>query len=183
MTGFTVNAMGFAAALAARLDLGFASDVIAVEGRRRPRRRAGDVRREGARELEFPGKTTTVLMLRPTIWQPAEGAGSASVSDLPASVSPSRSHHREFVEATAGDVDITKAEFLLSVGRGVGEKDNIAQFEELAETMGATLGVSRPLVDAGWMPACGRLVSPERRSSRRSTSPSASRARSSASPV
>lgn len=167
VTGFTVNAMGFAAALAARLDLGFASDVIAV-------RDDGGIVAEremyGAKvrtELEFPGKTTTVLMLRPTTWQPAEGAGSASVSDLPASVSASRSHHREFVEATAGDVDITKAEFLLSVGRGVGEKDNIAQFEGLAETMGATLGVSRPLVDAGWMPASrqvgqsGKTVKPK----------------------
>ncbi len=153
LTGFTVSAMAFAPALAARLGLGFASDVIAI------RNESGLVaEREmyGAKvraELEFPGKETTVLMLRGTTWQPAEGAGSASVSELAASIPPSRSHHREFVEAAAGDVDITKAEFLLSVGRGVGEKDNIEQFEELAGKMGATLGVSRPLVDAGWMPA------------------------------
>ena len=51
----------------------------------------------------------------------------------------SRSRHREFVEAASGDVDITTADFLLSIGRGVGEKDNIGQFEELAERMGATL--------------------------------------------
>ena len=41
---------------------------------------------------------------------------------------------------------------MLSIGRGVGEKDAISQFEELADKMGAVLSVSRPIVDAGWMP-------------------------------
>ena len=54
--------------------------------------------------------------------------------------------------AASGDVDIAAADFLLSVGRGVGEKENLGQFEGLAEKMGATLSVSRPLVDQGWMP-------------------------------
>ena len=50
-------------------------------------------------------------------------------------------------------MDITTADFLLSIGRGIGERENIELFEGLAQKMGATLGVSRPLVDAGWMPA------------------------------
>ena len=64
-----------------------------------------------------------------------------------------RSEHVEFREVPAGDVDITKADFLLSIGRGVEGKDNIERFEELAARLGATLSVSRPIVDAGWMPA------------------------------
>ena len=167
LTGFTVSGMGFAAALAARLDLGFASDVIAM---RDDNGLVAEREMYGAKvraELEFPGKETVVLMLRPTTWEPAEGAGSAQVSTLSAAVPASRSRHREFVEAASGDVDITKADFLLSIGRGVGEKDNIGQFEELAERMGATLGVSRPLVDAGWMPSSrqvgqsGKTVKPK----------------------
>src|SRR5439155_26347730 len=51
-----------------------------------------------------------------------------------------------------GDVGITTADFLLSVGRGIGDKEAIPQFEQLAEKLGAVLSVSRPLVDAGWMP-------------------------------
>jgi electron transfer flavoprotein alpha subunit len=62
-----------------------------------------------------------------------------------------RSEHVEFREVETGDVDITKADFLLSVGRGIEDKDNLEQFEELAERMGAILSVSRPLVDAGWV--------------------------------
>ena len=56
-------------------------------------------------------------------------------------------------QPTSSDVDITQADFLLSIGRGIGDKENVEMFEELAEKMGATLSVSRPLVDAGWMPS------------------------------
>ena len=48
-------------------------------------------------------------------------------------------------------MDITTAEFLLSIGRGVGERENIPRFEDLAEKMGAVLSVSRPIVDSGWV--------------------------------
>jgi electron transfer flavoprotein alpha subunit len=68
-------------------------------------------------------------------------------------INGSRARHKEFTEQPKGDVDISTADFLLSIGRGVGEKENIATFERLAEKMGATLAVSRPLVDAGWMPS------------------------------
>jgi electron transfer flavoprotein alpha subunit len=94
-------------------------------------------------------------MIRPTAWPPAEGAGGAVEAELEASasISGSRARHVDFQEvAASGDVDITAADFLLSVGRGVGEKENLGQFEGLAEKMGATLSVSRPLVDQGWMP-------------------------------
>jgi len=67
------------------------------------------------------------------------------------------SEHLEFRDAAAGDVDITKAEFLLSIGRGVEDKDNIPRFEKLAERLGATLSVSRPLVDAGWAPSARQV--------------------------
>jgi electron transfer flavoprotein alpha subunit len=51
----------------------------------------------------------------------------------------------------AGDVDITKEAVLVSVGRGIQEKDNISIAEELAEAMGAVVSCSRPVVDAKWL--------------------------------
>jgi electron transfer flavoprotein alpha subunit len=153
LVGFTVNSMGFAPALAAKLGLGFASDVFAL------RREGGDLVAErsfyGSKvnaEIEFPGHERVLLMIRPTSWPPAEGRGSAVEAQLDVTVSGSRARHVDFTEAATGDVDITTADFLLSVGRGVGEKENLEQFEHLAEQMGATLSVSRPLVDQGWMP-------------------------------
>jgi electron transfer flavoprotein alpha subunit len=153
LVGFTVNSMAYAPALAAKLGLGFASDVFALG-----REDGGLVATRafyGAKvhaEVEFPGKDSILLMLRPTVWPPAAGSGSAEISDATASVERSRARHKDFVEVQASDVDITTADFLLSVGRGIGEKENLAQFEELAGRMGATLSVSRPIVDAGWVP-------------------------------
>lgn len=57
----------------------------------------------------------------------------------------------ELIQAEAGDIDITREEVLVSVGRGIGEKENIALVEELAEAMGAGLSCSRPIVDAKWL--------------------------------
>jgi electron transfer flavoprotein alpha subunit len=152
LLGFTVNSMGFAPALAAKLGAGFASDVFALgrDGDALVAQRSFYGAKVNA-ELEFPGKSQTILLLRPTTWAPAEGSGSAARSELAPPSVESRARHKDFEEVAAGDVDITTAEFLLSIGRGVGERDAIGQFEDLADRMGATLSVSRPLVDAGWM--------------------------------
>jgi electron transfer flavoprotein alpha subunit len=153
LLGFTVGSMGYGPALAAKLGTGFASDVFAV------RDEGGELVVErsfyGAKvngEVEFPGHDRVVLLVRPTAWQTAEGAGSATITEVSVAPASSRARHRDWVEVLAGDVDITTADFLLSVGRGIGDKENLEQFEELAASMGATLSSSRPLVDAGWMP-------------------------------
>jgi electron transfer flavoprotein alpha subunit len=152
LLGFTVNSMGFAPAIAAKLGLGFASDVFAV------REEGGSLVAERAfygskvhAELEFPGKEQVLLLLRPTTWPAAESEGSASVTEVAVTIEHSRARHKDFEEVAAGDVDITTADFLLSIGRGIGDKENLPRFEELAGKMGATLSVSRPIVDAGWM--------------------------------
>jgi electron transfer flavoprotein alpha subunit len=168
LLGFTVNSMGYGPALAAKLALGFASDVFSIDAQ------ASGLVVERAfygskvhAEIEFPGHDRVLLMLRPTAWAPAEGAGSASTADVSVSISGSRARHKEFVDVATGDVDITTADFLLSIGRGIGDKENLSQFEELAGKMGATLSVSRPLVDQGWMPSSrqvgqsGKTVKPK----------------------
>ena len=84
----------------------------------------------------------------------------------------SRRAHREAplpetVVAETGDVDITKEPVLVSVGRGIQEKDNVAIAEELAEAMGAAVSCSRPVVDAKWLPksrqvgSSGQTVKPK----------------------
>lgn len=57
----------------------------------------------------------------------------------------------ETIVAETGDVDITKHAVLVSVGRGIQEKDNIHLVEELAEALGAVVSCSRPVVDAKWL--------------------------------
>jgi electron transfer flavoprotein alpha subunit len=153
LVGFTINSMGFAPALAVKLGLGFASDVFALrdEGGSLVAERAFYGSKVNA-ELEFPGHEQVLLMVRPTAWPLAEGAGSATRTEVAATGDGSRARHKDFKDVAAGDVDISTADFLLSIGRGVGEKENVPQFEELADKIGATLSVSRPIVDQGWMP-------------------------------
>ena len=52
----------------------------------------------------------------------------------------------------AGDVDITRESILVSVGRGIGEQDNLELVEELAAKLGGAVSSSRPIADAGWLP-------------------------------
>ncbi len=69
--------------------------------------------------------------------------------------------------AEAKDVDLGKAEIIVSAGRGVGKKDNIPVIAALAKALGGELGASRPVVDAGWVEhshqvgTTGQTVSPK----------------------
>ena len=57
----------------------------------------------------------------------------------------------EIVEAEVGDVDITKSDILVSVGRGIEDEDNLEIIHELAKAMGGDVSCSRPIVDAKWL--------------------------------
>ncbi len=70
----------------------------------------------------------------------------------PPSLDAVRSTFVELVEPDAGDVDITAADLLVSVGRGIGSRDNLELVEELAGALGAPLAASRPVTDLGWLP-------------------------------
>lgn len=73
----------------------------------------------------------------------------------------------EYVEAAVGEVDITQADVIVAVGRGIKERENIAIVEELANSIGGVLACSRPIVDAGWLPkdrqvgSSGKTVKPK----------------------
>ena len=66
-----------------------------------------------------------------------------------------------------GDVDLTAAEVIISIGRGIGKEENIPMAEELKKIMNAELGASRPIVDYGWLPhdrqigSSGQVVNPK----------------------
>jgi len=76
---------------------------------------------------------------------------------LPAGLETVRTSFNEFIEPPAGDVDIAKQEILVSVGRGIQNKDNIALVEALAKSLGGVVCGSRPVIDQGWLPIT-RLV-------------------------
>ncbi len=98
--------------------------------------------------------TGAVLTCRPGSFQPDEvtGAGGRVIdkSGEFGDISVGR-RFLEVVEAEIGDVDITKSEVLVSIGRGIEDEDNIEIAEDLAKAMGADISCSRPIVDAKWL--------------------------------
>jgi electron transfer flavoprotein alpha subunit len=72
------------------------------------------------------------------------------------------------VEEVAGDqVDLTKADVIVAVGRGVGGADKLDATHQLAELLGAEIGASRPVIDSDWLPrdrqigSSGQTVAPK----------------------
>jgi electron transfer flavoprotein alpha subunit len=169
LAGHTIDSLGFAPAVAARLGLGFASNVTGADwGEDGLLTRRGAYGEKLIAELDFPGKETVLLLLRPGAFAPAEGGATVRAERVELDLEGrARTEHREMRDPPAGDVDITKADFLLSIGRGVEDEEQIAELEQLAERMGATLSASRPLVDAGLISASrqvgqsGRTVTPK----------------------
>jgi electron transfer flavoprotein alpha subunit len=95
-----------------------------------------------------------VVTIRPGAFKPQDGAPlSGTVIDKSADVGALTAGRRylETVVAEAGDVDITKHNILVSIGRGIQEKENVAIAQELADALGAAVSCSRPVVDAKWM--------------------------------
>lgn len=150
----SVDSLGFAATLARKGNFGFATDVFKLEydGADLVATRGGYNQKVNV-EVDFPGKDCIVLAVRGSVFKAVEETGAPAVSAVDMTAQASRSKNLQFVEqGGADDVDITGVEFIVSIGRGIGEETNVEQFRELADMTGATLCCSRPIADAGWLP-------------------------------
>jgi len=95
-----------------------------------------------------------VINVRPGVFQADESkAAGGSVVDKSGDAGDMSAGRRylETVEAEVGDVDITKEDVLVSIGRGIEDEDNLEIADDLAEAMGAVVSCSRPIVDAKWL--------------------------------
>lgn len=154
MFGWTVTGMDVAAWLSAKLGVpcaAYAKDVRVEGGSLVVSCQAygGKLTAEVAPE----GETAIVACLAGSF--PAEagqGATAAEKIASPVELSGLKMKFVEMVKPAGGDVDITAQTKLVSVGRGIGGKENIELAEELAAKLGAVVSASRPVVDAGWLP-------------------------------
>ncbi|XID92334.1 electron transfer flavoprotein subunit alpha/FixB family protein [Paenibacillaceae bacterium WGS1546] len=169
--GHTAVGRDLAPMLAARLDAGQISDVVAIE-------RSGDeavfVRplyagKAFERKRFVPGDSARVVTVRPNNFAPAEpvavpapvvATGEAPLADL-------RSAVKDVVRKTSGKVDLTEAKIVVSGGRGVKSADGFKPLEQLAEALNAAVGASRGACDAGYcdyalqIGQTGKVVTPE----------------------
>jgi electron transfer flavoprotein alpha subunit len=96
-------------------------------------------------------------------------AGAASVEVMRPEIAPAeiRTAPRDLFRESQRAVDLSAAEIIVSVGRGIKEADNIALVQRLADALGGELAASRPICDAGWLPmerqvgSSGQTVTPK----------------------
>jgi electron transfer flavoprotein alpha subunit len=164
----SVNGLDYAPAVATRLSTPLVSDAVDLsvdDGLTVVREMYGS-KVETTVEVAADPVTVTI---RGGEWPPAEDPGDAEISaaDVEVDESAIRSTVRGYEEVGAGDVDIGEAEFIVSVGRGIEEEENLELVEDLVDALDATLAASRPIVDSGWLPKnrqvgqSGKVVTPE----------------------
>jgi electron transfer flavoprotein alpha subunit len=163
----TVNGIDYAPAVANRLDLPLLTDSIDIE--------ADDtlsVTREmyGSKvHTEIDLEPPVALTIRPGEWPAATDAGDASIEAVDVAIDETavRSTVNGYEETGGDDVDITEAEMLVSIGRGIEDEENLDLIFDLADALDATVSSSRPIVDNGWLPKSrqvgqsGKSVTPE----------------------
>ncbi len=111
-----------------------------------------------------------IVTVRPAVFEGSEpGPMEGDVIDLeyPHELAAGRKRFVGYVEPQPGEVDISDAEIVVSVGRGIKDEKNIGVIVELAVALKGEVGCSRPVVDKGWLPkerqvgSSGKTVKPK----------------------
>ncbi len=155
LIGHSANGMAYAAGVAVGLGAGFAADVFEVSVR--------DAAWAGVRSgygnklnvnLGFADKCVTVFTVRGGCYTAPAQTRQVPRATLSLTGTAIAGHwiHEQFIDPPEEGVDVSKSEFILSIGRGVQDEKNVPRFVALADRLGATLGCSRPVADSGWLP-------------------------------
>jgi len=151
----TYQAIDLAPRLAARLRTALITDCIGYK--------TGDGSITFVRQMFRSKLNADVTVKSNHPWLVSLQAGAASADTLRPGNAPtvarpidlsavaSRRQTIETIEATKGKVDLTRAEIIVGVGRGIKKQDNLPILQELADALGAEIGASRPVVDNEWL--------------------------------
>jgi len=153
--------------IAAALDAGYVSDCFNVE-------ESGQLvflRRifNGKLDARFvPTSLPVVATFQPGATAPYAGGGAGKVTPLQVTVGDLKTKFKETKIAEKKGVDLSKADIIVSGGRGVGAPEKFPEvIQPLADALGGAMGASRPVVDAGWLPheyqvgSSGQVVTPK----------------------
>jgi electron transfer flavoprotein alpha subunit len=161
----TYQTRDFAPRLAVRLDRPFVSDVTAFgEHEGAPSFIRPMYQGRLAAEVAAVGPAPHLVSVQAGAFRAdhvTKGSSAAAVRTVSATVpasavgNPSEAPYQEARQT----VDLTQAERIVSVGRGIKEESNIAVARQLAEALGAELAASRPICDAGWLPMARQVGS------------------------
>ncbi|MDH5450774.1 MAG: electron transfer flavoprotein subunit alpha/FixB family protein [Candidatus Bathyarchaeota archaeon] len=111
-----------------------------------------------------------IVTLRPATFEAQEvKAAGGQMIEVASPLSEDITYKRfiEYVQPPAGEVDITAADVIVAIGRGIKDADNMPVIEKLAKALGGVLACSRPIVDKDWLPTdrqvgtSGKTVKPK----------------------
>ena len=145
------------------IDLGFEDDTLTIT-----RQMYGGKVNVKAKARKAETYMVTIRQATFTAQKPATPAN-GQITEQPSPLTEEIAEKRfiQYVLPPPGGVDITAAEKLVGIGRGIKDQANMPQVEELANTLGAVLACSRPIVDKGWLPndrqvgSSGKTVKPK----------------------
>jgi electron transfer flavoprotein alpha subunit len=168
----TYRTRDFAPKLAARLDRALITDCVGVKGGDRPTFLRPVYQGKIVAEVAAEGEPPHFASVQIGAYRAdAAKRGSAAAPVKPMSVALDASSIRQnaeepFQEAKQA-VDLSQAERIVAVGRGIKAQEHIALAEKLAAALGAQLAASRPICDSGWLPmerqvgSSGQTVAPK----------------------
>lgn len=171
MAAHTNHSMDYVPALAVRLDRPLLTDCLSIDlvGETIEAVRPAFGGRIHARVSTTSSDTGYFATMRPGSVRPGEcpeASGTVRKEAIPVGATP----RRRFIETVAGDageIDISQAERLVAVGRGIEDQESLEMIEELARALGAEVACSRPIVDKQWLPksrqvgTSGKTVKPK----------------------
>jgi electron transfer flavoprotein alpha subunit len=122
-----------------------------------------------AADVAFAGEAPWLATLQIGTYRADQAeAGTAQVETVEAAAPPALriTPHEVFQEAKQA-VDLSQAEVIVAIGRGIKEQKNVAIAEDLAKALGGEVAASRPICDNGWLPlerqigSSGQTVAPK----------------------
>jgi electron transfer flavoprotein alpha subunit len=154
MIGHTAFGMDLAPSLAVEMDLPLATDCIDLDVENGElfavRQMYGG--KVNAR-ISFPEARQYMVTGRQGVFPAWDEKSKGKIIAIPSPITDEIRSKKfvRYVEAEAGEVDITQANIIVAVGRGIKKNENMPVVEELTERLGGVIACSRPIVDSGWL--------------------------------